>query len=52
MMKCESCRKEMPDNPFEGMEDEDGLEGYAARNLPQAAKAWCISECIQRGKIQ
>jgi hypothetical protein len=52
MIKCHVCGKPMPLNPCEGVEDEDGLEGFIARNLPLPEKAWCSDECYQKGTLQ
>jgi len=47
-MKCCVCGKEIPDNPCEGQEGEDGLEGYIARNMPIPSKAWCSEVCYEK----
>jgi hypothetical protein len=51
-IKCHSCGKEMPLNPCEGMEDEDGLEGYIAREMPVPDRAYCSDACLKNGRPQ
>ncbi len=47
-LKCGGCGKPMKPMVFD--EDDDGLEGYIARNLPEPDAVFCSSECCDIGR--